>query len=65
MPSMNQFSLVFQKSDENTTCEVYTEMSRLVKLYAANLLKVEAIVAAGNDLKTLSLVDENQLSDEQ
>ena len=34
-------------------------------MYAANLLKVETIVSAGNDLKTLSLVDENQLSDEQ
>ena len=35
---------------------MYTELSRLVNLYATNLLTVEAIVS---DLKTLSLVDEN------
>ena len=34
LPSMDRFSRLFQKSCENTTCEVYVEMSRLVRLYA-------------------------------
>ena len=45
-------SIVYQKSQH----VMYTELSRLVNLYATNLLTVEAIVS---DLKTLSLVDEN------
>ena len=64
LPSMDCFSRVFQKSTENTTCELYTEMSRLVRLYAANLLKTPAILNAADDLSKLSFSEENQLSDE-
>ena len=64
LPSMDRFNRVFQKSTENTTCELYTEMCRLLKMYAANLLKSEVISAVGSDLSLLSVTDENQLSDE-
>ena len=36
---MDRFHRVFQKSNENTACELYTEMTRLLKVYAANILK--------------------------
>lgn len=39
-------------------------MSRLLKVYAANLLKRDVITAAGDNLSLLCLSDENQLSDE-
>ena len=39
-------------------------MSRLVRLYASNLLKPEAIVAAGDNLSSLSLASTVQLSNE-
>ena len=61
---MDCFNRVFQKSNENTTCELYTEMTRLLRVYAANILKRDVITAAGNNLSLLSLSDENQLSDE-
>ena len=64
LPSMDRFSRVFQKSTENTTCELYTEMSRLVRLYAANLLNTSAIISAADDLSKLNLSEENQLSNE-
>ena len=34
LPSMDKFSRVFQKSTESTTCQLYTEICRLVWLYA-------------------------------
>ena len=52
---MDRFNRVFQKSTENTTCQLYTEMRRLVRLYAANLLEREAIVAVGDNLQMLQL----------
>jgi hypothetical protein len=64
LPSMNRFSTQFQKSTENTTCELYDEVCRLVRLYAKNLLTSEAILAAGNDLTTLNFDNENQVGDE-
>ena len=39
-------------------------MSRLVRLYASNLLKHDIIIAAGDNLKNLSLEPEDQLIDE-
>ncbi|SMN12558.1 hypothetical protein SPBRAN_1767 [uncultured Candidatus Thioglobus sp.] len=62
---MNRFNQLFQKSMENTTCQLYTEMSRLVRLYAGNLLKPEAIVAAGDNLSLLSFADEDQLANDK
>ena len=64
LPSMDRFNKVFQKFTENTTCQLYTEMRRLVRLYASNLLSKEAIVAAGDDLHQLNLDSDNQLPDE-
>ena len=39
-------------------------MSRLVTLYASNLLNMDAITAAGSNLDCLDLQDDCQLSDE-
>ncbi len=40
------------------------EMSRLVRLYASNVLKPESITAVGEDLSKLSFASANQLADE-
>ena len=61
---MNRFSCTFQRSNENTTCELYIEMSRLVRLYAANVLKPEAVIRATGNLSQLSLSEDDQLNDE-
>ena len=61
---MDNFNRVFQKSTENTTCLLHTETTRLFKLYAANLLRPNVILAAGQNMKALSLNKEGQLSDE-
>ena len=59
---MDKFNRLFQKSTENTTCQLYKEMSRLVHLYASNLLKTDVIKAAENNLSTLNLATEAQLA---
>ena len=64
LPSITRFSKQFQKSTESTTCELYVEVSRLVKLFAKNLLKTEAILAAGDDLSLLNFDEVNQVADE-
>ena len=64
LPSMDRFSKMFQKSTENTTCEVYEEMCRLLRIYAGNFLKKEAILAVGDKLKELKLDSSNQVPDE-
>ena len=64
LPSMDRFNRLFQKSTENTTCQLYAEMSRLVRLYASNVLQPEAIVAAGDNLSVLSLASADQLPNE-
>ena len=61
---MDRFNRLFQKSTENTTSELYDEMNWLVRLYAANRLKRDAILAAGGNLSLLNLETENQLLDE-
>ena len=61
---MDQFNRLFQKSTENITCQLYSEISRLVRLYASNLLKMETTVAAGNDFTKLSFANAGQLEDE-
>lgn len=61
---MDRFNRLFQKSTENTTCELYSEMNRLVRLYAANLLKNEAVLEASDQLRLLNFEADNQLSDE-
>lgn len=64
LPSMDKFNRLFQKSTQNTTCQLYTEMSRLVRLYASNVLKPESVTAVGEDLSKLSFASANQLADE-
>ena len=58
LPSMDR------KVDRNTTRQVDSEMSRLVRLFASNLLKPEAIVAAGENLSILSMATTDQLPNE-
>jgi hypothetical protein len=60
--SMDRFNRVFQKSTEYTTSQLYTEMSRLTRLYAANLLQRNAITSEIQKLKLdigCQLPDEN------
>ena len=64
LPCMDRFNRLFQKSTENTTCELYNEMNRLVRLFAANLLKNDAILKARNNLTLLSFAGSDQLPDE-
>ena len=61
---MDRFNCLFQKSNENTSCQLYSEMSRLVNLYASNLLKGEAITAVRDNLTLLSFSRNKQLEDE-
>ena len=58
---MDRFNSLFQKSTQNAT---YTEMNRLIRLYASNSLKAEAITAAGDDLRKLSFTTTSQLADD-
>jgi hypothetical protein len=64
LPHMDRFNRLFQKSDENTTNQLHTEMCRLTRLYAANLLKEDVIISAGSALDQLSLQADSQLPDE-
>ena len=64
LPAMDKFNTVFQKSTENTTCMLYSETTRLVKLYAANLLNRNVILAAGESLKEICLDKKGQLNDD-
>ena len=64
LPSIDRFNRVFQKSTENTTCQLFDEINRLVRLYASNLLSKESIIAVGDDLHLLDLEPSNQLPDE-
>ena len=64
LPSMDRFNILFQKLTEKTTCKLYVEMSRLVRLYAGNLLKREVILAAGDKLKEQKLDCSSQVLDE-
>ena len=66
LPSMDRFNRMFQKSDENTTSQLYDEMSRLTRLYASNFLKRVVISAVHDDISRLgeSLGPDKQVSDE-
>ena len=60
---MDKFNRIFQKSNENTTCMLFSETCRLLRLYAANLLKSDVMLAAGDNLKNLSLERRGQLGE--
>ena len=62
---MNRFNRLFQKSTENTTSELYTEMTRLTRLYASNFVKAEVIQKVGDNLNALSFSEENLLDNER
>ncbi len=62
---MDRFNRLFQKSTQNTTSQLYSEMNRLVRLYASNLLKPEAITTVESDLSKLSFTTDNQLADDE
>ena len=64
LPSMDKFNRVFQKSSENTTCMLFSETCRLLRLYVSNLLKSDVIVAASDNLKGLRLDKRGQLTHE-
>ena len=59
---MDQFNRLFQKSTENTTCELYNKMNFLVWLFAANLLTIDAILATSSSLTLLGFETSSQLS---
>ncbi len=58
---MNRFNKTFQKSNENTTCELYTDISRLVRIYAVNILTQQSVLQAGDNLHTIGLNDRTNL----
>ena len=58
---MDRFNRVFQKTTENTTGQLYVEMSRLVRIYAANILTINSV---GDNLKDLDFSDDNLLEKE-
>ena len=62
LPPMDRFNRTFQKSYENTTCQLYIEINRLVRLYAVNILTTASIEAASGNFKGLNFTD--QLEDE-
>ena len=62
LPPMDRFNRTFQKSYENTTCQLYIEINRLVRLYAANILTTASIEVASGNLKGHNFTD--QLEDE-
>ena len=43
---------------------LYAETSRFLKLYAANILKRNFVLAAGDNLKSMSIDKRGQLTDE-
>ena len=58
LPSVDRFNRLLQKSTENTNSQVYDEMTRLVRLYASNFLTTDTVLAAGGNLRTPALDDE-------
>ena len=62
---MNRFNRFSQKTTENTTAELYIEISRRTRLYISNFVKLEIIQDAADNLTILSLTDENLLDNEE
>ena len=55
LPSMDRFNRSFQKSNENTTCELYTDTVRLTKIYAVNFFTEEAVRKAGDKIHLVDM----------
>ena len=70
LPSMDRFNRSFQKSNENTTCELYTDIVRLTKkIYVVNFLTEEAVRKAGDkihlvDMDKVKLYEDLSIGDE-
>ena len=60
---MNRFNRLFQKSSENTTCELYVEMNRCSTI-CSKCSDNEAILEANDNLTLLNFDAINQLSDQ-
>ncbi len=58
---MDRFNRTFQKLNENTTCELYTDISRLVRIYAMNILTQQSVLQVGDNLHTIGLNDRTNL----
>ena len=55
LPFMDRFNRNFQKSSENNTCELLTEINRLVRIYAVNVLTQNSVLQVGNKIHTIDL----------
>ena len=60
---MNKFKII-PEVQENSTCHLYSEMGRLVRLYAFSLLTPDVIKATENKLGSRNLETRGQLADE-
>ena len=62
---MDRFNRTFQKLTENTTCELYAEMSKLVRLYAQTCSNQRQSLLLVTTLPISACMDrESQLADE-
>ena len=69
LPSMDRFNRSFKKSNENTMCELYTDIVRLTIIYVVNFLTEEAVRKAGDkihlvDMDKVKLYDDLSIGDE-
>ena len=55
LPFMDRFNRNFQKSSENNTCELLTEINQLVRIYAVNVLTQNSVLQVGNKIHTIDL----------
>ena len=55
LPFMDRFNRSFQKSNESNTCELFTEINRLVRIYAANVLTENSLLQVGDKIHTIDL----------
>ena len=66
---MDRFNRSFQKSNENTTCVLYTDIVRLTNIYVVNFLTEEAVRKAGDkihlvDMDKVTLYENLSIGDE-
>ena len=52
---MDRLNRSFQNSNENTTCELYTDIVRLTKFYVVNFLAEEAVHKAGDKIHLVNM----------
>ena len=69
MDTVHRFNMSFQKSNENTTFELYTDIVRRTNIYAVNFLTEEAVRKAGDkihlvDMDKVKLYENLSIGDE-